>query len=167
MRDLFHSTSEWCEWVKDRFQSFFQDASRAAAQKKKSRFRWLESKLQRLYELEHRGWDIDDEMEETQKGLTRHFREESRKIIFRTRTENLKKGEKCNSFIFNKLHSTHTLLVQLEDSQGNFQSGKEHVMRVMTDFYGELYSPKSSEKSQADTFLEGISKHWVRKRERC
>ncbi|KAJ1169537.1 hypothetical protein NDU88_001430 [Pleurodeles waltl] len=31
-------------------------------------------------------------------------------------------------------------------------------MRVMTDFYSELYSLKSSEKSQADTFREGISK---------
>ncbi|KAJ1149788.1 hypothetical protein NDU88_002593 [Pleurodeles waltl] len=43
-------------------------------------------------------------------------------------------------------------------SEGNLQRGKEHVMRVVTDFYGELYSPKSSERSQADSFLKGISK---------
>ncbi|KAJ1149807.1 hypothetical protein NDU88_002612 [Pleurodeles waltl] len=89
-----------------------------------------------------KGWDVDDELEETQKGLAEHFREESRKIIFRTRTENLEKDEKCNSFFFKKLHSAHSLLVELRDSKGNLQSGKQHVMRVVTDFYGELYSPK-------------------------
>ncbi|KAJ1169977.1 hypothetical protein NDU88_001858 [Pleurodeles waltl] len=52
MRDLFHSAGKWWEWVKDRFRSFFQDASRAAARKKKSEFRQLQSKLQRLFELE-------------------------------------------------------------------------------------------------------------------
>ncbi|KAJ1099728.1 hypothetical protein NDU88_004827 [Pleurodeles waltl] len=125
---------------------------------KKRDFRQLQSKLQRLFELELRGWDVDDELEETRKGLAEHFREESRKIIFRTRTENLEKDEKCNSFFFKKLHSAHTPLVELRDSEGNLQSGKEHVMRVVTDFYGELYSPKSSERSQADSFLKGISK---------
>ncbi|KAJ1129654.1 hypothetical protein NDU88_008020 [Pleurodeles waltl] len=158
MRDLFHSAGEWWEWVKDRFRSFFQDASRAAAREKKRDFRQLQSKLQRLFELELRGWDVDDELEETRKGLAEHFREESRKIIFRTRTENLEKDEKCNSFFFKKLHSAHTPLVELRDSEGNLQSGKEHVTRVVTDFYGELYSPKSSERSQADSFLKGISK---------
>ncbi|KAJ1212636.1 hypothetical protein NDU88_000291 [Pleurodeles waltl] len=158
MRDLFHSAGEWWEWVKDRFRSFFQDASRAAAREKKRDFRQLQSKLQRLFELELRGWDVDDELEETRKGLAEHFREESRKIIFRTRTENLEKDEKCNSFFFKKLHSARTPLVELRDSEGNLQSGKEHVMRVVTDFYGELYSPKSSERSQADSFLKGISK---------
>ncbi|KAJ1149826.1 hypothetical protein NDU88_002630 [Pleurodeles waltl] len=104
MRDLFHSAGEWWEWVKDRFRSFFQDASRAAAREKKRDFRQLQSKLQRLFELELRGWDVDDELEETRKGLAEHFREESRKIIFRTRTENLEKDQKCNSFFFKKLH---------------------------------------------------------------
>ncbi|KAJ1166981.1 hypothetical protein NDU88_007374 [Pleurodeles waltl] len=158
MRDLFHSAGEWWEWVKDRFLSFFQDASRAAAREKKRDFRQLQSKPQRLFELELRGWDVDDELEETRKGLAEHFREESRKIIFRTRTENLEKDEKCNSFFFKKLHSAHTPLVELRDSEGNLQSGKERVMRVITDFYGELYSPKSSERSQAASFLKGISK---------
>ncbi|KAJ1117570.1 hypothetical protein NDU88_005768 [Pleurodeles waltl] len=157
MRDLFHSTGEWWEWVKDRFRSSFQDASRAAAREKKRDFRQLQSKLQYLFELKLRGWDVDDKLDETQKGLAEHFREESRKIIFRTRTENLERDEKCNLF-FNKLHSAHTPLVELRDSEGNRQSGKEHVMRVITDCYGELYSLKSSERSQADSFLKGISK---------
>ncbi|KAJ1184563.1 hypothetical protein NDU88_001369 [Pleurodeles waltl] len=96
MRDLFHSTGKGWEWVKGRFRSFFQDTSRAAAQEKKSEFRQLQSKLQCLFELELRGWDVDGELEETRKGLAEHFREESRKIIFRTRNENLEKDEKCN-----------------------------------------------------------------------
>ncbi|KAJ1166966.1 hypothetical protein NDU88_007359 [Pleurodeles waltl] len=158
IRDLFHSAGEWWEWVKDRFLSFFQDASRTAAQEKKRDFRQLQSKTQRLFELELRGWGVDDELEETRKGLAEHFREESRKIIFRTRTENLEKDEKCNSFFFKKLHSAHIPLVELRDSEGNLLSGKEHVMRVITDFYGKLYSPKSSERSQVDSFLKGISK---------
>ncbi|KAJ1185213.1 hypothetical protein NDU88_002007 [Pleurodeles waltl] len=156
MRDLFHSTGKWWEWVKDRFQSFFPDATRAAALEKKSDFRQLQSKLQHLFELELRGWDEDDILEETRKGLAERFREESRKIIFQTRTENVEKDGKCNSFFFKKLHSAHTLLVELWDSEGNLQRGKEHVMRVITDFYGELYSPKSSERSQVDSFLKGI-----------
>ncbi|KAJ1193110.1 hypothetical protein NDU88_002415 [Pleurodeles waltl] len=127
MRDLFHSAGEWWQWVKDRFRSFFQDASRAAAWEKKSVFRQLQSKPQRLFELE-------------------------------LRTENLEKDEKCKSFFFKKLHSAHTPLVELQDSEGNLQSGKEHIMRVVTDFYGKLYSPKSSERSQGDSFLNGISK---------
>ncbi|KAJ1166947.1 hypothetical protein NDU88_007340 [Pleurodeles waltl] len=158
MRDLFHSAGEWWEWVKDRFLSFFQDASRTAAREKKRDFRQLQSKTKRLFELELRGWGVDDELEENPKGLAEHFREESRKIIFRTRTENLEKDEKCNSFFFKKLHSAHIPLVELRDSEGNLQSGKERVMRVITDFYGKLYSPKSSERSQVDSFLKGISK---------
>ncbi|KAJ1144821.1 hypothetical protein NDU88_011115 [Pleurodeles waltl] len=138
------------------FRTFFQDASRAAAREKKSDFRQLQRKLQRLFELEFRGWDVHDELEDTRKGLAEHFREESRKIIFRTRTENLEKDEKCNSFFFKKLHSAP--LVELRDSEGNLQSGKEHVMRVVTNFYGKLYSPKSSERSQVDSFLKDISK---------
>ncbi|KAJ1103480.1 hypothetical protein NDU88_000903 [Pleurodeles waltl] len=57
VRDFFHSTGEWWEWVKGRFQIFFQDASRAALREKKSEFRRLRSKLQQLYKLELRGWD--------------------------------------------------------------------------------------------------------------
>ncbi|KAJ1217840.1 hypothetical protein NDU88_005427 [Pleurodeles waltl] len=146
-----------CSWIDFLFTSP-TDASRAAAGEKKSDFRQLQSKVQRLFELELRGWDVDDELEETRKGLTEHFREESRKIIFRTRTENLKKDEKCNSFFFKKLHSAHTQLVELQVLEGNLQSGKEHVMGFVTHFYGELYSPKSSERSQVDSFLKGISK---------
>ncbi|KAJ1169346.1 hypothetical protein NDU88_001239 [Pleurodeles waltl] len=122
MRDIFHSAGEWWEWVKDRFRIFFQDAGRTAAQEKKSEFRRLQSKLQYLFKLKIRGWDMDDQLGETQKGLTEHFREESRKIIFRTRTENLEKDEKCKSFFFKKLHSAHTLLVELRDSEGNLLS---------------------------------------------
>ncbi|KAJ1124073.1 hypothetical protein NDU88_002536 [Pleurodeles waltl] len=154
MRDLVHSAGEWWEWVKDRFRSFFQDASRAAAREKKSEFRQLQSKLQLLLELELRECKVDDELEETRKGLTEHFREESRKIIFQTRTKNLEKDEKCNSFFFKKLHSVHTPLVELQDSEGNLQGEKEHIMRVVTDFY----SLKSSERSQVDSFLKGNSK---------
>ncbi|KAJ1149771.1 hypothetical protein NDU88_002576 [Pleurodeles waltl] len=105
-RDIFHSADEWWEWVMDRFRSFFKDASRAAAGEKKSEFRQLQSTLQRLFELKLRGWEMDGELEEIQKGLAEHFREDSRKIIFWTRTENLEKDEKCNSFFFKKLHST-------------------------------------------------------------
>ncbi|KAJ1167571.1 hypothetical protein NDU88_007960 [Pleurodeles waltl] len=159
MRDLFQSAREWWEWVKDRFRSFFQDASRASAREKKRDFRQLQSKLQCLFKLKLRGWDVDDELEETQKGLGEHFREESRKIIFRTRTENLEKDEKCNSFFFKKLHSAHTLLVELRDSEGNLQSGKERAMRVVTDFYGKLYSPKSPERSQSDKSQKHILLH--------
>ncbi|KAJ1167445.1 hypothetical protein NDU88_007836 [Pleurodeles waltl] len=108
-RDLFHSAGEWWEWVKDRFRSFFQDACRAAAREKKSKFRQLQSKLQRLFELKIRGWDVDDKLKETRIGLAEHYREESREIIFWTRTENLEKDEKCNSF-FKKLHSAHARL---------------------------------------------------------
>ncbi|KAJ1169317.1 hypothetical protein NDU88_001210 [Pleurodeles waltl] len=156
MMDLFHSTSEWWEWVRDRFQSFFQDASRAVAQKKKSKFRRLLSGLQQLYKLELRGWGVADDLEETRKGLAEHFREESREIIFHTRTENLEKDEKCNLFFFTKPNSAHTQLVELRYSEGTPQSGKEHAMRVVTYFYCELYSPKSSEKSQVRSFHEGI-----------
>ncbi|KAJ1099265.1 hypothetical protein NDU88_004368 [Pleurodeles waltl] len=49
-------------------------------------------------------------------------------------------------------------LVELRDSEGNLQSGKEHIMRSITDFYGVLYSPKSSERSQVYSFLKGIPK---------
>ncbi|KAJ1169429.1 hypothetical protein NDU88_001322 [Pleurodeles waltl] len=158
MRDLFHFASEWWEWVKVRFRCFFQDASRAAAWEKKSEFRRLQSKLQHLFKLKLRGWDVNDKLEETRKGLAEQFREESRKIIFRTRTKNPEKDKKCNSFFFTKLHSTDTPLVELRDSEGNLQSGKEHVMRVVTDVYGVLYSPKWSERAQVDSFLKGISK---------
>ncbi|KAJ1118297.1 hypothetical protein NDU88_006492 [Pleurodeles waltl] len=79
MRDLLHG--EWWEWVKDRFRSFFQDAGRAAAQEKLNKFGQLQSKLQRLFDLELRGWDVDNKLDETRKGLAEHFREESRKII--------------------------------------------------------------------------------------
>ncbi|KAJ1149797.1 hypothetical protein NDU88_002602 [Pleurodeles waltl] len=91
MRDLFHSTSEWWEWVKDRFRSFFQDASRAAAREKRRARNATPSS--------------------------------SRNFTLPTR---------------------------------NLQSGKEHIMKVVTDFHGELYSPKSSERSQVDSSLKGI-----------
>ncbi|KAJ1167525.1 hypothetical protein NDU88_007916 [Pleurodeles waltl] len=45
-----------------------RDASRAAAQEKKSEFRRLQSRLQRLCDLELRGWDMDDDLEKTRKG---------------------------------------------------------------------------------------------------
>ncbi|KAJ1094891.1 hypothetical protein NDU88_000067 [Pleurodeles waltl] len=109
---------------------------------------------------------MDDELEETRKGLAEHFGEDSRKVIFRIRTENIKKDEKCNSFFFKKLHSAHTPLVEFRDSEVNLKSRKEQVMRAVTDFYGKLYSPKLSERSEEDSFLEGILKTRVWKEER-
>ncbi|KAJ1206686.1 hypothetical protein NDU88_002087 [Pleurodeles waltl] len=60
--------------------------------------------------------------------------------------------------LLQEIHMAHTSLVELLDLEGNLQSGKDNVMRVVTDLYGELYSPKSPERFQVDSFLEGISK---------
>ncbi|KAJ1166936.1 hypothetical protein NDU88_007329 [Pleurodeles waltl] len=71
-------------------------------------------------------------------------------------SENLEKGEKCYSFFFKKIHSAHTLLVQLRNREGILCDTKEDIRKAVTDFYGDLYSEKRSDGDQAEKFLAGI-----------
>ncbi|XP_056374400.1 uncharacterized protein LOC130272584 [Hyla sarda] len=101
-------------------------------------------------------WDVREELKETKKSLKRHFEEESKQIVFRSKVENLEKGDKCNSFFFRKLHAGHTPLTELRDETGHMRRGKEEVMGVNSDFYSNLYAPKSSDPEAAERFLSGV-----------
>ncbi|KAM4705112.1 LOW QUALITY PROTEIN: uncharacterized protein WCC33_009972 [Rhinophrynus dorsalis] len=129
--------------------------------KRRSELRRLQKKLHSLQDLQLCGWDVRKELDETKEGLKRHFEEESRCIIFRSKVEYLEKGEKCNSFFFRKLHSAHTPLIELRDRDGRIQEGKEGVMKVVTDFYRDLYSP-NTDTDQADKFLSELFTECIR-----
>ncbi|XP_056407719.1 uncharacterized protein LOC130302811 [Hyla sarda] len=123
---------------------------------KKWDFRKLQRELRSLQDLLQCGWDVREELEETKKSLKRHFEEESKRIVFRSKVENLEKGEKCNSFFFRKLHAGHTPLTELRDETGHMRSGKEEVMGVVSDFYSNLYAPKSSDPESTERFLSEL-----------
>ncbi|KAJ1169246.1 hypothetical protein NDU88_001152 [Pleurodeles waltl] len=95
-------------------------------------------------------------LEAVKKELSEHFHDESRRIIFRSKVENLEKGEKCNSFFFKNIHSAHTPLVQLRNREGILCDTKEDIRKAVTDVYGDLYSEKRSDGDQAEKFLSGI-----------
>ncbi|XP_056421526.1 uncharacterized protein LOC130361883 isoform X2 [Hyla sarda] len=121
--------------------------------------KWDFRKLQRELQC---GWDVREELEETKKSLKRHFEEESKRIVFRSKVENLEKGEKCNSFFFRKLLAGHTPLTELRDETGHMRSGKEEVMGVISDFYSNLYAPKSSDPEAAERFLSELFAETIR-----
>ncbi|KAJ1170263.1 hypothetical protein NDU88_002143 [Pleurodeles waltl] len=102
-------------------------------------------------------------LEAVKKELSEHFHEESRRIIFRSKVENLEKGEKCNSFFFKKIHSAHTPLVQLRNREGILCDTKEDIRKAVTDFYGDLYSEKRSDGDQAERFLAELLAEYIRK----
>ncbi|KAM4011672.1 uncharacterized protein ACNLHF_005809, partial [Anomaloglossus baeobatrachus] len=126
---------------------------------KRRDFRRLQRELRSLQDLLRCGWDVREELEETKRSLKRHFEEESERIVFRSKVENLEKGEKCNSFFFRKLHAGHTPMNELRDESGNMRRGKENVMKVVSDFYSELYARKTTDPEAADKFLSGITNH--------
>ncbi|KAJ1122926.1 hypothetical protein NDU88_001399 [Pleurodeles waltl] len=97
-------------------------------------------------------------LEVVKKELSEHFHDKSRRIIFRSKVENLEKGEKCNSFFFKKIHSAHTPLVQLRNREGILCDTEEDIRKAVTDFYGDLYSEKRSDGDQAEKFLSGIQR---------
>lgn len=154
---FFQSTADWWEYVKANFRSFFQAKGRQQACERKRDFRDLQRKLRSLQDLLQCGWSVRDELEDTKKRLKSHFEEESKRIMFRSKAEQLEKGEKCNSFFFRKLHASHTPLSELRDEAGNITSGKEGVMKVVVDYYSSLYSPKPTDTDMADKFLSGIA----------
>ncbi|KAJ1169370.1 hypothetical protein NDU88_001263 [Pleurodeles waltl] len=156
MKDTFQSVGEWWEWVKGRIQDFFKNVGRKAARGRKREFSRLQQQLQELHNLQLREWDVMNPLEAVKKELSEHFHEESRRIIFRSKVENLEKGEKCNSFFFKKIHSAHTPLVQLRNREGILCDTKEDIRKAVTDFYGDLYSEKRSDGDQAERFLAGI-----------
>ncbi|KAJ1167540.1 hypothetical protein NDU88_007931 [Pleurodeles waltl] len=156
MKDTFQSVGEWWEWVKGRIQDFFKNVGRKAARGRKREFSRVQQQLQELHDLQLRGWDVMNPLEAVKKELSEHFHEESRRIIFRSKVENLEKGEKCNSFFFKKIHSAHTPLVQLRNREGILCDTKEDIRKAVTDFYGDLYSEKMSDGDQAERFLAGI-----------
>ncbi|KAM4692457.1 uncharacterized protein WCC33_017237 [Rhinophrynus dorsalis] len=152
----FPNVSQWWELTKVKMRSFFQAKGRTMVCERRGNLRRLQKKLQSLQDLQLCNWDVREELEETKESLKRHFEEESRQLIFRSKVENLEKGEKCNSFFFRKLHTAHTPLSELRDSQGVLQEGKEGVKKVLTDFYRDLYSPKETEKDAAEKFLSEL-----------
>ncbi|KAJ1125470.1 hypothetical protein NDU88_003902 [Pleurodeles waltl] len=95
-------------------------------------------------------------LEAVKKELSDHFHVESRRIIFRSKVENLEKGEKCNSFFFKKIHSEHTPLVQLRNREDILCDTKEDIRKAVTEFYGDLYSEKRLDGNQVEKFLSGI-----------
>ncbi|KAM4691814.1 uncharacterized protein WCC33_016604 [Rhinophrynus dorsalis] len=126
----FPTVAQWWEFMKVKFHSFFQAKGRYQECERRSELRRLQRKLHSLQDLQLFGWGVRKEVDETKEGQKRHFEEESRRIIFRSKVEYLEKGEKCNSFFFRKLHSAHTPLIELRDRDGRIQEGKEGVMKV-------------------------------------
>ncbi|KAM4012230.1 LOW QUALITY PROTEIN: uncharacterized protein ACNLHF_001170 [Anomaloglossus baeobatrachus] len=159
----FQSVSDWWEYVKLEFRFFFQAKSQQQACVKKRDFRRLQRELRSLHDLLRCGWDVREELEETKKSLKRHFEEESKRIVFRSKVENLEKGEKCNSFFFRKLHTGHTPLNELRDESGIMRRGKEDVMKVVSDFYSELYARKTTDPEAADKFLSELFAEAIRR----
>ncbi|KAM4702896.1 LOW QUALITY PROTEIN: uncharacterized protein WCC33_011438 [Rhinophrynus dorsalis] len=123
----FPTVAQWWEFMKVNFRSFFQVKGRRQECERRSELRRLQKKLHSLQDLQLCGWDVRKELDETKEGLKRHFEEESRRIIFRSKVEHLEKGEKCNSYFFRKLHSAHTPLIELRDRDGRIQEGKEEL----------------------------------------
>ncbi|KAJ1142472.1 hypothetical protein NDU88_008786 [Pleurodeles waltl] len=146
MKDTFQSIGEWWEWVKGRIEDFFKNVGRKAARGRRKEFSRLQQQLQELHDLQLLGWDVMNPLEAVKKELSEHFHDESRRIIFRSKVENLEKGEKCNSCFFKKIHSAHTPLVQLRNREGILCDTKEGIRKAVTDFYGDLYSEKRTGK---------------------
>ncbi|KAJ1166925.1 hypothetical protein NDU88_007319 [Pleurodeles waltl] len=71
-------------------------------------------------------------LEAVKKELSEHFHDESRRIIFRSKVENLEKGETYNSFFLKKIHSAHTLLVQLRNREGILCDTKEDIRKAVS-----------------------------------
>ncbi|KAM4011834.1 uncharacterized protein ACNLHF_004830 [Anomaloglossus baeobatrachus] len=87
----FQSVSDWWEYVKLEFRFFFQAKSQQQACLKRRDFRRLQRELRSLQDLLRCGWDVREELEETKRSLKRHFEEESERIVFRSKVENLEK----------------------------------------------------------------------------
>ncbi|KAM8921337.1 uncharacterized protein RCH25_016054 [Pelodytes ibericus] len=127
----FPSVSQWWEFTKVKLRSFLQAKGRRQVCARRRNFRRLQRKLQSLLDLQQCGWDVSEELDETKEGLKKHFEEESKQIMFRSKVDNLEKGEKCNSFFFRKLHSAHTPLTEMRDNQGITRHGKEEIKKVL------------------------------------
>ncbi|KAJ1166978.1 hypothetical protein NDU88_007371 [Pleurodeles waltl] len=160
MKDNFQSIGEWWEWVKGRIQDFFKNVGRKAARGRRREFSRLQQQLQELHDLQLRGWDVMNPLEAVKKELSEHFQDESRRIIFRSKVENLEKGEKCNSF-FKKIHSAHT--PQLRNRKDILCDTEEDIRKAVTDIYGDLYSEKRSDGDQAEKFLSELLAEYIRK----
>ncbi|KAM9316078.1 uncharacterized protein PAF06_007036 [Gastrophryne carolinensis] len=158
----FNSFGEWWEYVKVKFRSFFQAKSRQQVSERKEELKRLQQKLQCLQDLHLKGWNVKQNLDETKKCLEGHFEEEARRIVFRSKVENIEKGEKCNSFFFRKLHSGHTPLTELRDETGTIRKGKNGVMQVVSDYYANLYSPKATDDEVAEKFLAELFAECIR-----
>ncbi|KAJ1155674.1 hypothetical protein NDU88_008403 [Pleurodeles waltl] len=156
MKDIFQSIGEWWKWEKGQIQDFFKNMGRKAARGRRKEFSRMQQQLQELYDLQLQGWDVMNPLEAVKKELSEHFHDKSRRIIFRSNVENLEKVEKCNSFFFKKIHSSHTPLVQLRNREGTLCDTREDIRKAVTDFYGDLYSKKRSGGDQAENFLSDI-----------
>ncbi|KAJ1199924.1 hypothetical protein NDU88_003756 [Pleurodeles waltl] len=163
MKDTFQSIGEWWEWVKGRIQDFFKNVGRKAARWRRKEFSRLQQQLQELHYLQLWRCDVMNPMETVKKELSEHFHDESRRFIFRSKVENLEKGEKCKSFFFKKIHSAHTPLVQLRNREGILCDTKEDIRKAVTDFYADLYSEKRSDGDQAEKFLSELLAEYIRK----
>ncbi|XP_041429344.1 uncharacterized protein LOC121397172 [Xenopus laevis] len=159
----FEHVSDWWEFLKVKLRCFFQVKGRRQACERRGNFKRLQRNLQSLQDLQRCGWEVRQDLEETKEGLKRHFEEESKRIIFRSKVETLEKGEKCNSFFFRKLHSGHTPLTELRNETGTLQSGKEGVMGVVTDYYSSLYAEKETDETSADKFLSELFAECIRR----
>ncbi|KAM4690226.1 LOW QUALITY PROTEIN: uncharacterized protein WCC33_017639 [Rhinophrynus dorsalis] len=87
----FPNVSQWWELTKVKMRSFFQAKGRTIVCERRGNLRRLQKKLQSLQDLQLCNWDVREELEETKESLKRHFEEESRQLIFRSKVENLEK----------------------------------------------------------------------------
>ncbi|KAM4695267.1 LOW QUALITY PROTEIN: uncharacterized protein O3C94_005624 [Discoglossus pictus] len=158
----FPTVAQWWEFVKVKLRSFFQARGRCLKKDGRSDFKGLQNRLQCLQDLELCGWNVGEEMEEAKESLKRHFEEESKRLIFRSKVEHLEKGEKCNSFFFRKLHSANTPLSELRDNTGVLREGRDEVMQVVSDFYRDLYSPKQTDNDATERFLSELFAEYIR-----
>ncbi|KAM4663571.1 LOW QUALITY PROTEIN: uncharacterized protein O3C94_011839 [Discoglossus pictus] len=150
----FPTVAQWWEFVKVKLRSFFQARGRCLKRDGRSDFKGLQNRLQCLQDLELCGWNVREEMEEAKESLKRHFEEESKRLIFRSKVEHLEKGEKCNS--------ANTPLSELRDNTGVLREGRDEVMQVVSDFYRDLYSLKQTDNNATERFLSELFAEYIR-----
>ncbi|KAJ7987906.1 hypothetical protein DPEC_G00331450 [Dallia pectoralis] len=158
LKELYDSPIEWWEMVKDRVKGYFGGVGRRKAREKRASFTHHNKALQRLSLLQLEGFEVARKLSETKEHLATLYREEQKKIQYRSKLQGLEEDEKCTRYFFRKARSGQKPILSLYNSQVDSVKNSADILRAAGDFYGRLYDTKPADGDLATAFLEGLNR---------
>lgn len=161
MKNLYMKELDWWEDVKNKIKKFTVDYCTERSKLRKEEFCALQKEIEHTYvkQNEGRNKNMDEKIENLKLKQEEFLERKARAEIYKIKQEEYEENEKCSAFFFKKMKSRDKrgVITKLE-KDGKMIEGRENMLKVVKEYYEDLFRKEKLEGEKGDFFLKTIKK---------